>query len=82
MAVIYLTHPIHGAKVAVLDIEAEVDEQNGWKRYNPDTPSTVEEVASDADVAPVVRRGRRKKTEESVETPVPDFLAPQSDEGE
>lgn len=82
MPVIYLEHPVHGTKVATLDMEADFDEQNGWTRYNPDTPSTVEEVASDADVAPVVRRGRRKKAEESVETPVPDFLAPQSDEGE
>lgn len=82
MPVIYLKHPIHGTKVASLDLEAEADEQNGWERYNPNTPSTDEEVASDADVAPVARRGRRKKTEESVETPVPDFLAPQSNEGE
>ena len=82
MPVIYLEHPVHGTKVATLDMEADFDEQNGWKRYNPDTPSTVEEVASDADVAPVVRRGRRKKTEESVETPVPKFLAPQPIEGE
>ena len=82
MPVIYLEHPVHGTKVATLDMEADFDEQNGWKRYNPDTPSTVEEVASDADVTPVVRRGRRKKTEESVETLVPEFLAPQPIEGE
>ena len=82
MPIIYLEHPVHGTKVASLDMEAEADEQNGWKRYNPDTPSTVEEVASEADVAPIARRGRRKKTDESVETPVPAFLAPQSDEGE
>lgn len=82
MPVIYLEHPLHGTKVATLDIEADFDEQNGWRRYNPDTPSTVEEVAPVADEAPVARRGRRKKSEQSVETPVPDFLAPQSDEGE
>ena len=79
MPVIHLQHPVHGTKVASLDIEADYDEQHGWERYNPDTPSTVEEVAPDA---PVARRGRRKKAEELVETPVPDFLAPQSDEGE
>ena len=82
MPIIYLEHPVHGTKVASLDMEAEADEQNGWTRYNPDTPSTVEEVASEADVAPIARRGRRKKTDESVETSVPDFLAPQTDEGE
>ena len=82
MPVIFMVHPIHGAKMATMEEEAVYDEQNGWTRYNPDTPSSVEEVASDADAAPVVRRARRKKAEESVETPVPDFLAPQSDEGE
>jgi len=82
MPSIYLQHPVHGNKIATMDMEADFDEQNGWTRYNPDTPSTVEEVAADADVAPIARRGRRKKTEESVETPMPDFLAPQSDEGE
>jgi len=76
MPVIHLQHPTHGTKVATLDIEADYDEQHGWTRYNPDTPSTVEEVAPEVDDAPVARRGRRKKTEESVETPVPNFLAP------
>jgi hypothetical protein len=79
MPVIYLRHPDHGFKVASLDIEADYDEQHGWERYNLDTPSTVEEVAPET---PVARRGRRKKAESSVETPVPDFLAPQLDEGE
>ena len=82
MPVIYLQHPIHGTKVATLDMEADFDEQNGWIRYNPDTPSTDEEAAPEVNNLPVVRRGRRKKTEESVETPVPEFLAPQSNEGE
>jgi len=61
MAAIYLTHPVHGAKVAVLDMEADFDVQNGWSRYNPeeqDVPQT--EVAP----APALRRGRRKKDEE------------------
>jgi hypothetical protein len=82
MPAIYLQHPVHGFKVASLDIEADYDEQHGWERYNPDTPSTVEEVAPEVVAAPVARRGRRKKAESSVETPVPDFLAPQLDEGE
>lgn len=62
MAVIYLTHPVHGAKVATMDMEADFDEQNGWKRYNPDAPSETEEAA------PVVRRGRRPKVEEVLES--------------
>lgn len=40
MAVIYMRHPIHGNKVAICDNEAEADEQNGWMRYNADTPLT------------------------------------------
>jgi hypothetical protein len=42
-----MKHPIHGAKVANLEMEAVYDEQNGWVRYNPDTPSEDEEVASE-----------------------------------
>jgi len=59
MAAIYLTHPVHGAKVAVMDMEADFDVQNGWSRYNPD-----EQNAPQIEVAPAPRRGRRK-----VETP-------------
>jgi hypothetical protein len=44
--VIYLTHPVHGAKVATMDLEAEADERNGWTRYNPDTPSVPEAAAN------------------------------------
>jgi hypothetical protein len=44
--VIYLTHPLHGAKVATVEAEAEADEKNGWTRYNPNTPSAPEEAAN------------------------------------
>ena len=47
MAAIYLKHPQHGTKVAIMEMEAEYDEKNGWVRYNPDTPSDSEEVASE-----------------------------------
>jgi hypothetical protein len=59
---IYLTHPVHGAKVATMDLEAEMDEQNGWIRYNPDTPSESEEAAP-VNVLEVKRR--RKITAEA-----------------
>ena len=59
MPVIYMTHPIHGAKVATLDAEAEYDEQNGWTRYNPDTPSVVVEEAAPVNALEVKRRARR-----------------------
>jgi hypothetical protein len=42
---IYLKHPVHGAKVATLEAEAEQDEKNGWTRYNLDTPLSIEEAA-------------------------------------
>ena len=38
MAVIYLVHDVHGAKVAISDEEAIYDEDFGWTRYNPDEP--------------------------------------------
>jgi hypothetical protein len=60
--VIYLVHPVHGAKVATMDIEAEADEKNGWTRYNPDTSSEPE--AAPVNVLEVKRR--RKVTTEGV----------------
>jgi len=59
MAAIYLTHPVHGAKVATMDIEADFDVQNGWSRYNFD-----EQIEQEPELTPVVRRGRRKKAED------------------
>ena len=50
-----LIHPIHGAKVATMELEAEADEKNGWVRYNPDTPSELEEAA------PVNALGTKRK---------------------
>jgi len=59
MAVIYLTHPDHGAKVATMELEAEADERNGWTRYNPDTPSVPEAAANTL----VVKRRTTRKVE-------------------
>jgi hypothetical protein len=59
MAVIYLTHPNHGAKVATMELEAEADERNGWTRYNPDTPSVPEAAANTL----VVKRRTTRKVE-------------------
>ena len=61
MAVIYLKHFIHGSKVATMEAEAAFDEKNGWVRYNPDTPSEPEEVASENTL-----RLKRKRKVESV----------------
>ena len=59
MPVIFLTHPDHGAKMATMEEEAVYDEQNGWSRYNPDTPSADVEDAAPVNALEVRRRGRR-----------------------
>jgi len=74
MAVIYLRHPLHGAKVAISDMEAENDFQNGWEEFDPAEPVTDSAPAADVvadepepQEAPVVnelqprRRGRRPR---------------------
>lgn len=80
MAVIYMTHPIHGAKVATMELEAVADEENGWVRYTPETPSVEEEAAPKQEVK---KRGRKAADEEQpAAQEVPGFLAPQADQGE
>jgi hypothetical protein len=58
MAVIYLVHDIHGAKVAISEEEARADEDFGWERYYPDAP-----VAAIVNEMPA-RTGRRRTTQE------------------
>lgn len=55
---IYLRHAVHGTKVANMDLEAKFDEQNGWERYNPDTPSAPEAAAPANELDVKRRRGR------------------------
>lgn len=64
MPVIYLRHPKHGSKVATLDMEAAYDEQHGWERYDPNESAEPVEAAED-DAAPAVKRGRRRRVDES-----------------
>lgn len=67
MPIIYLSHPIHGTKVATLEQEAEFDEQNGWTRYNLDTPSEPSDEAAPVNQLEVTRRpGRPRRVVESV----------------
>ena len=58
MAVIYLVHDVHGAKVAISEEEAFYDEDFGWTRYNPDEPvkASVNEMSA--------RTNRRRATQE------------------
>ena len=60
MAVIYMSHEVHGAKVATMELEAVYDEQNGWTRYTLDTP-VVDEAA------PLEVKRRRTRPIEVVE---------------
>jgi hypothetical protein len=55
---IYLRHAVHGTKIANMDLEAEFDEQNGWERYNPNTPSAPEAAAPVNELEPKRRRSR------------------------
>jgi hypothetical protein len=57
MPVIYLSHPVHGAKVATMEAEANYDESNGWMRYDPHAEADAEEDAN----AMAPRRGRPRK---------------------
>lgn len=41
MAVIYLKHNTHGAKVACSVHEAEIDKKQGWVEFDPKIPAEV-----------------------------------------
>jgi len=58
MPVIYLTHPVHGAKVATMEQEAEYDERNGWARYTPGQDDDVEPALA---VNALTERPRRRR---------------------
>ena len=64
MPVIYLQHPVHGRKVATMELEAVFDETNGWTRYNPEAPTSEPEVAVNA--LEVKRKYTRKAVAEGV----------------
>ena len=63
MSVIYMSHPVHGAKVATMELEALDDEKNGWTRYNLDMPSEPEEAVNALEVK---RKYTRKAVAEGV----------------
>ena len=67
MAVIYLTHPQHGAKVAAMEAEAKHDEEYGWIRYNPAAPAPAPEpepALAEPAVNGLARRARRRVEKE------------------
>jgi hypothetical protein len=70
MAVIYLVHPMHGAKVAISESEAISDEMYGWERYDISTPAAADVDGEDEGVKAVNEmaepkpRGRRRAAQE------------------
>jgi hypothetical protein len=72
MSVIYMVHPVHGAKVAISESEAISDEMYGWERYDIRTPAAAdvddededEEVEAVNEMAEPKRRGRRRAAQE------------------
>jgi hypothetical protein len=65
MSVIYLSHPVHGAKVATMEAEAIYDESHGWMRYDPDAQSS--DAAVPANELAVKRRGRRPAVKDELD---------------
>jgi hypothetical protein len=52
---LYLYHPRHGVKIAMLEAEAEMDKANGWSETPFDSPApTVDQVVDEI----VAQRGR------------------------
>ena len=64
MAVIYMIHPAHGAKVAISEQEAIYDEMHGWERYDPTTPEPAVAVEIINEMAEPRRRGRPRTKQE------------------
>ena len=56
--IIYLRHELHGTKVATMEQEALADEENGWVRYTPETPSAPEAAAPSNELETKRRRTR------------------------
>lgn len=58
MSVIYMRHPVHGAKVAISEHEAIQDEMYGWERF------TLDEAQQDHDggALPEDNSMRRRKS--------------------
>ena len=78
---VVLVHPIHGAKVAINALEIEMDEKNGWTRYNPDTPVEKPTEAAPVEEAPAKRKYTHKVTQQTIEQPNSEELASDESEG-
>jgi hypothetical protein len=63
---IYLQHPVHGRKVATMELEAVYDETHGWTRYNPEAPAPAPEAEVAVNALEVKRKYTRKAVAEGV----------------
>ena len=78
---VVLVHPIHGAKLAINELEMEQDVKNGWTRYNAPTPVEQSvEVAPEVQ-APAKRTYTRRVTKPTIEQPNSEELASEESEG-
>ena len=66
--IIYLRHPKHGSKVAISNVEAREDMENGWEEFDPSDPDDSESPASsemaaseDSGMGNALRARRRRK---------------------
>lgn len=64
MAVIFLQHPLHGAKVACSVQEVEYDKTHGWVEFDP-LVAPVEPEAPPQEVNVLRRPGRPRKQVEA-----------------
>jgi hypothetical protein len=65
---IYLKHPVHGNKVATMELEAVYDEDHGWSRYNPDMPDlgSEAEMGQEMNALSIKRKYTRKAVTEEI----------------
>ena len=62
--VIYLKHPVHGTKVACMEMEAVFDESNGWERYDlVSAPASEPADAVNALASETLTVSRRRRVE-------------------
>jgi len=65
MAVIYLRHTSHGAKVATSDMEADRDRENGWEDYDPNNLTVDAALDELKPVNELQPRRRSRRTQEA-----------------
>ena len=57
----YLRHPVHGTKIAISEMELEMDYENGWEEYDPSEPAVQEDESPASSESVNALKSRRKK---------------------